>query len=54
MIRLTLIFALLACSISPAFAGSFAATSAGTSAARYVGLVQDHVPRRQGGAASPR
>ena len=33
MIRATLIFALLACSISPAFAGSFAATSAGSSAA---------------------
>ena len=33
MIRQTLIFTLLACSITPAFAGSFAATSAGTSAA---------------------
>jgi len=33
MIRLTLFGALLACSITPAFAGSFAATSAGTSAA---------------------
>ena len=35
MIRTTLICALLACSITPAFAGSFAATSAGagTSAA---------------------
>lgn len=33
MIRLTLISALLACSISAAFAGSFAGTSAGTSAA---------------------
>lgn len=33
MIRLTLILALLACSITPAIAGSFAATSAGTSAA---------------------
>jgi uncharacterized protein (TIGR02448 family) len=33
MIRPILICTLLACSISPAFAGSFAATSAGTSAA---------------------
>ena len=33
MIRPTLICALLACSITPAIAGSFAATSAGTSAA---------------------
>lgn len=33
MIRLTLICALLACSVATAFAGSFAATSAGTSAA---------------------
>ncbi len=33
MIRATLILALLACSISPAMAGSFAATSAGSSAA---------------------
>jgi uncharacterized protein (TIGR02448 family) len=33
MIRTTLICALLACSITPALAGSFAATSAGTSAA---------------------
>jgi uncharacterized protein (TIGR02448 family) len=33
MIRLTLICALLACSITPALAGSFAGTSAGTSAA---------------------
>jgi uncharacterized protein (TIGR02448 family) len=31
MIRATLIFALLACSITPAIAGSFAATSAGAS-----------------------
>lgn len=33
MIRSTLIFALLACFITPAIAGSFAATSAGSSAA---------------------
>ena len=33
MKRLTLTFALVACSITTAFAGSFAATSAGTSAA---------------------
>ena len=33
MIRPILIFALLACSTTPAIAGSFAATSAGTSAA---------------------
>ena len=33
MIRPTLTFALLACSITPAIAGSFAGTSAGTSAA---------------------
>jgi uncharacterized protein (TIGR02448 family) len=33
MIRLTLVFALLACSATAAFAGSFAASSAGTSAA---------------------
>jgi uncharacterized protein (TIGR02448 family) len=33
MIRLTLIFALLACSITPAIAGSFGATSAGASSA---------------------
>ena len=33
MIRPTLICALLACSITPALAGSFAGTSAGTSAA---------------------
>jgi uncharacterized protein (TIGR02448 family) len=33
MIRATLIFALLACFITPAIAGSFAATSAGSSAA---------------------
>jgi len=33
MIRTTLICALVACSITPALAGSFAATSAGTSAA---------------------
>jgi uncharacterized protein (TIGR02448 family) len=33
MMRLTLIGALLACSIATAFAGSFAASSAGTSAA---------------------
>jgi uncharacterized protein (TIGR02448 family) len=33
MIRPTLICALLACSITPALAGSFAATSAGTSVA---------------------
>jgi len=33
MIRLTLTFILLACSVTPAFAGSFAGTSAGTSAA---------------------
>ena len=32
MIRPTLIFALIACSITPAFAGSFAGSSAGTSA----------------------
>ncbi len=33
MIRPTLIFTLLACSATPAIAGSFAGTSAGTSAA---------------------
>ena len=33
MIRQTLVFALLACSVTAAFAGSFAGTSAGTSAA---------------------
>jgi uncharacterized protein (TIGR02448 family) len=33
VIRLTLIVALLACSVAPAFAGSFAGTSAGASSA---------------------